>query len=208
MLDAAIHLMAERGFEATTLAAVGERAGYSRGLAHHHFGSKADLFAGVIRSLSARLAPELERALDGSSGVASLLAFVEVHRRFCESEPEIARALFVLWCQSLIVESSLREAAVGDLLGHRALVRDIIAEGIRSGAIRSDADAEAEAVQFCGTLFGLTLQWLIDPAAARLGEIQRPFKARIVATLSPPGHVPAKAESSPGGDSGDRGRKS
>jgi len=181
-----MHLMAERGFEATTLAAVGEQAGYSRGLAHHHFGSKADLFAGVIRSLSMRLDTEVERTLEGASGVPALLAFVDVHRRFCESEPEIARALFVLWCQSLIVESSLREAAVSDLLGHRARVRHIIEEGARRGTIRRDVDPDAEAIQFCGTLFGLTLQWLIDPAASRLGEIQRPFKERIVSTLSPP----------------------
>ena len=48
-LEAAVELMGERGFEKTTLAAIGEAAGYSRGLATHLFGSKADLFAEVIR---------------------------------------------------------------------------------------------------------------------------------------------------------------
>ena len=54
-LEAAVQLMGERGYEKTTLAAIGEAAGYSRGLATHHFGSKADLFARVIRWISDKL---------------------------------------------------------------------------------------------------------------------------------------------------------
>jgi len=41
MLDAAIDLILEHGTDKTTLAAIGEKAGYSRGLATYRFGSKA-----------------------------------------------------------------------------------------------------------------------------------------------------------------------
>jgi len=43
LLDAAADLIAEGGYEAMTLAAVGERAGYSRGLVTARFGSKDQL---------------------------------------------------------------------------------------------------------------------------------------------------------------------
>ena len=54
MLDAAIELVLEFGTEKTTLAMIGERAGYSRGLATYRFGSKTGLFKAVIRGQGGR----------------------------------------------------------------------------------------------------------------------------------------------------------
>ena len=45
LLDAAANLIAERGVERASLASIGERAGTSRGLPTHHFGSKDALVA-------------------------------------------------------------------------------------------------------------------------------------------------------------------
>ena len=184
-LEAAVGLMGERGYEKTTLAAIGEAAGYSRGLATHHFGSKADLFARVIRWISDKMRRQLEPALQGRSGADALLAFADAHRRFAEENPLMTRALYVLWFQSLICDSPTREAAIEDLLGHRDRIRRIIEQGIREGTVRSDADPSAEAIQFCGALFGLGLQWLIDPASFPNEDMHRRFKERLAATLRP-----------------------
>lgn len=43
LLEAAAELVVEEGVRAVTLARVGERAGYSRGLVTHHFGGKQAL---------------------------------------------------------------------------------------------------------------------------------------------------------------------
>jgi AcrR family transcriptional regulator len=48
ILDAAEHLFAERGFDATSLSEVGTRAGVSRGTPSYFFGSKADLYRAVL----------------------------------------------------------------------------------------------------------------------------------------------------------------
>ncbi len=185
MLEATVKLMSELGYEKTTLAAIGEAAGYSRGLATHHFGSKAELFARMIPWISDRGRRELESALHGRNGLDALLAFVDGHRQFAEGAPDMTRALYVLWCQSLISDSPMRDAAIEDLLGHRHRVRRIIEEGIAAGTVRRDADANAEAIQFCGALFGLTLQWLIDPAGSRIDDMHRCLKERLAATLRP-----------------------
>jgi AcrR family transcriptional regulator len=155
--------MGERGYEKTTLAAIGEAAGYSRGLATHLFGSKADLFAQVIRWISEKLRREVEPALRERGGVDALFAFVDAHRQFADQNPGMTRALYVLWFQSLIV--------------------DIIEQGIAEGTVRGDADANAEAIQFCGALFGLGLQWLIDPSGFRTEDMHQRFKEQIGATL-------------------------
>jgi AcrR family transcriptional regulator len=185
MLEAAVELMGERGYEKTTLAAIGEAAGYSRGLATHQFGSKADLFARVIRWISDKARRQLEPALQGRSGVDALFAFVDSHRQFADENPVMTRALYVLWFQSLISDSPMRDAAIEDLLGHRDRIRRIIEQGIGAGTVRGDADPSAEAIQFCGALFGLGLQRLIDPASFPIEDMNQRFKERLRATLRP-----------------------
>jgi AcrR family transcriptional regulator len=53
MVRAAIDLLNTAGIQGTTLVAIGERSGYSRGLATHHFGSKAGLFRTVLKQMTA-----------------------------------------------------------------------------------------------------------------------------------------------------------
>ncbi len=184
-LEAAVELMGERGYEKTTLAAIGEAAGYSRGLPTHLFGSKADLFAQVIRWISEKLRREVEPALREWGAVDALIAFVDAHRRFGDQNPGMMRALYVLWFQSLIADSPMRDAAIDDLLGHRDRIRRIIEQGIAAGTVRVDADPSAEAIQFCGALFGLGLQRLIDPTSFVVDDMNRRFKERLEATLRP-----------------------
>ena len=61
MLEAAVDLIVERGTGQATLKDVGEKAGYSRGLAGYRFGNKEGLFDFVLRSVGDEwlaLAPE------------------------------------------------------------------------------------------------------------------------------------------------------
>jgi hypothetical protein len=77
----------------------------------------------------------------------------------------------------------MRDAAIEDLLGHRDRIRRILEQGITEGTVRADADPRAEAIQFCGTLFGLGLQWLIDPTDFQIEDVHRRFKDKLGATL-------------------------
>ena len=48
LLDAALGLFAERGFEGASTRAIAERAGVPQGLVRHHFGSKEALYREVV----------------------------------------------------------------------------------------------------------------------------------------------------------------
>ncbi len=183
MITAALRMMGEEGYEAATLAAIGKAAGYSRGLATHHFGSKADLFAEVLRTLTSDLMAAVARRLGDRTGVDALIAFVDAHRALAASAPERVRALFVLSFQSLIAQSPMKEAAIHELLGYRDWAQRMLERGIATGTVRRDVDAHAEAVQFCGALFGLTLQWLIDPAGSSLARSHALFTSRLASSL-------------------------
>ena len=61
LLDAAIELIAEKGFDRTTAAEIGERAGYSRSMVRARYGSKDALLESIFGDeLDRRLLPELD----------------------------------------------------------------------------------------------------------------------------------------------------
>ncbi len=55
LLDVATDLFAERGYEGTSIEAVLQRAGVSRGSLYHHFAGKESLFGAVVESVHARV---------------------------------------------------------------------------------------------------------------------------------------------------------
>lgn len=68
IVDAALSLFAERGFEQTTMRLIADRAGVSVGNAYYYFRSKEELmqayYASLFESFSANVAPVLETETD------------------------------------------------------------------------------------------------------------------------------------------------
>ena len=60
ILEAALGLFAEKGFDAVTLRAIGTRVGLHNSSLFHHFGSKADLARAVFDQVLGRVLPKLE----------------------------------------------------------------------------------------------------------------------------------------------------
>jgi AcrR family transcriptional regulator len=61
LVDVATELFAARGYEATSIPAVLEAAGVSRGALYHHFESKEALFDAVLQSVEARVLAKVTR---------------------------------------------------------------------------------------------------------------------------------------------------
>jgi len=101
MLDAAVALICERGSAGTTLKDVGERAGYSRGLASYRFGNKGGLFAFLIRSIGESWLRELRRAVRDKVGLDAIEAATDAHYRFIVEAAEPIRAFYILWFDSI-----------------------------------------------------------------------------------------------------------
>ncbi|HEY5719608.1 MAG TPA: helix-turn-helix domain-containing protein [Gammaproteobacteria bacterium] len=92
MLEAAVALICDQGSAGTTLRAVGERAGYSRGLAGYRFGSKAGLLAFVVKAVGEAWLRELKAVTAGQAGHAAIGAALDAHQRFVAEAPEHVRA--------------------------------------------------------------------------------------------------------------------
>ena len=104
MLEVAIDLIIEQGTSQLTLKDVGERAGYSRGLAGYRFGNKAGLFDFVLRSVGDEWLAELTTVTNNKSGYQAIAAALDAHSRFCEDAPKHVEPFIVcglnLWHQS------------------------------------------------------------------------------------------------------------
>jgi AcrR family transcriptional regulator len=97
MIEAAIELLNTVGVQGTTLAAIGETAGYSRGLATHHFGSKAGLFREVLKRISAAWNEDLTGKLGGKTGLQAITTAIDSHLAHALRHPEYIRAQNILW---------------------------------------------------------------------------------------------------------------
>ncbi len=69
LLDAALELFAERGFEATTTKLIAQRAGVPHGLIHYHFGTKHNLLVSLLTERS--FLPEIETRFEAARASGS-----------------------------------------------------------------------------------------------------------------------------------------
>lgn len=97
LVAAATELFAERGYEATSIEAVLERAGVSRGSLYHHFPGKDALFEAVVEAVHAQVG-EATLAAAGASGATDargLLKAAELAWIRMAGEPVVRRILLI-----------------------------------------------------------------------------------------------------------------
>lgn len=169
LLAAAAEVIVEFGVSALTLARVGDRAGYSRGIVTHYFGSKRALLEAVARNAQSGLAAVVEGE---DPGVDRLLRFIEEYLASMAGSGRLWSAFLLLWVQAA---SSPELAAImrdRDDYVREHLCKDIAA-GLEAGTITANVDPAAVAVAVIGQLRGIGLQLLLDPAAVDLQRLRR-----------------------------------
>ncbi len=161
LLDAAAELVVDHGVRALTLARVGERAGYSRGIVTHHFGSKQALFERLARATQTGFVPGLA---DLPPGLERLLRLVDGYVGALGDVGVLNRAFLLLWAEAATA------AELGPIFrerdeAFRADLRADVAAGIADGDVRADAEPDDVAIAVVGQLRGIGLQRLLDPSA-------------------------------------------
>ena len=163
LLNAASELIAEGGIDSLTFAAIGERAGYSRGLVTARFGNKDGLIEALIdRSVAQWGDREAAVVSKGRSGLDSLLDLMAEVRSQAENEPAGLRVLYALMFEAG-TDPLLRERFAALHTSIRSDVEDVLEQGKRDASIRRDVDAGREAVLLLGALRGFAYQWQLDP---------------------------------------------
>src|SRR5690348_2960268 len=167
VLAAATALIAQHGSRALTLAAVGEAAGYSRGIVSHHFGSRENLIRAVMRDAQAFTLPDA-----GDSAAADWLAeTVRAYLKNVTRRGPSARAFLQMWGEAIAADPVLMPLFAEQDAGFRRLLADKVREGIGDGSVRADADPDAMAVTLVGLVRGIALQLISTPPPTRIKAI-------------------------------------
>jgi AcrR family transcriptional regulator len=169
LLGAAAELVVEQGVRSLTLARVGERAGYSRGLVTHHFGSKQALLERLALATQTGFVP----GLDGlPPGLDRLLRLIDGYLGALGDVGVLNRAFLLLWAEATTAPELApifreRDAAF------RADLREDVAAGIADGAIRPEVVPDEVAIAVVGQLRGVGLQRLLDPGVVDTERLRR-----------------------------------
>ncbi len=164
LIKACIELASEQGANSITFEAIGEKAGYSRNLAHRKFGSKEGLLEAVIDYLHSTVeGVRAEANLENMSGLEAVYAHCEAHFSGLRTKHNL-RAYSVLQAASLAeYNPAFRLFAQSNKKAGRE-IRKLLKRGVEDGSVRKGVDLDLVTRVIGSQLLGISLQVVADPS--------------------------------------------
>ena len=153
LLEAAETVFLEKGFGNTALSEIARRAGMTKSLIHHYFGSKENLWREVKQQRFEHYALKQMQMLNEAEPTADLLSdSVKLYFRFLKENPEIVRILAWMFLERDQEECLKKDQELTDAGVAR------IKAGQEAGYLRADLDPRF--ILF--TFLGLAQHWIQD----------------------------------------------
>jgi AcrR family transcriptional regulator len=171
LMASARELIAHQGARRTSLAQIGKRAGYSRGIVNHHFGTKDELVKRLVATSQGDFADRVSPELEGT-GLDAILAIVDGYLRGLHRSDPADRSFLVMWAEAAGAQPELRDAFVEGDRRFRSAVRAYVDRGIRDGSIRPDVRRNAFAAGLVAQLRGLGVGLLVDPSGFDIDRVR------------------------------------
>jgi AcrR family transcriptional regulator len=183
LFEAAVELIAERGFSATSVEDIALRAGVAKGTVYYNFASKTALFEELLRHGLGVLTDDFRRAVDGLTPydavpalIRAQLAYISRYRAFAQLLLSEMWRTNREWQQTLVL---LRQQAIG-----------VIAQTLQAEVDCGDLPADLDVAVAASALFGVGLvvavDWLVFQPERPIEEVERSLLA-IVRRVSAPG---------------------
>ncbi|WP_264005555.1 TetR/AcrR family transcriptional regulator [Mycolicibacterium sphagni] len=176
LIAAAAEMVGEVGPANVTLANVGERAGYSRGLATHHFGSKGALMQRLVETVTHQFRNAMFDRGESTDPVVELRALIGIYFDVMADLQPVNRARLVLWADAVAHPASeTRATMVAADREFREEIEKRIALAMSAGLAPTTIHPQGLATAVVAVLRGVALQSLMDDdvdlQAAR-GEVE------------------------------------
>ncbi|WP_409176721.1 TetR/AcrR family transcriptional regulator [Brevibacillus fortis] len=159
VLDAAMQLFWEKGYEATSLSDLTSRMGIQRPSIYSTFGDKKELFEAALRRYTMSRASEVRTKLQNQPSVKE--AFRHFFKEVADEEytESLSRGCF---CINTMVELAPHDEKFEILTREHqmylsVIFQETIERGIQSGELDSSIDAKATAQALIVSLIGLTV---------------------------------------------------
>ncbi|MFD0529422.1 TetR/AcrR family transcriptional regulator [Kitasatospora arboriphila] len=182
LYEAAVTLIAEKGFSATTVDEIAERAQVAKGTVYYNFASKTELFEGLLKHGTGLLTDSLREAAEGRPPMEGLDAMIRASLVFIAAYPSFAQ-LFVAetwrtnraWHESLRM---MRDSAV-------AVVAAVLDEAVGEGLLSDDLDTQLIASALFGMVLVVALDWLAFQPDRSLDDVHAALVRLVHGRITP-----------------------
>jgi len=167
IIAAASKVLAEKGYDATTLREISREAQAAPGLVHYYFGGKDELLVEVLQAAGRRFHQRMEHLVQHTPVDRSLEAVLTQLRERVDLEPDVYRLRyesFSLGLHNSVIEPKVRER----LAQRRNEIGSVMAKVLENsewtdGAKHSSLDPTILAALLLSIFDGLALQKIMDP---------------------------------------------
>jgi AcrR family transcriptional regulator len=176
LFEAAVELIAEQGFSATTVDDIALRAQVAKGTVYYNFASKTVLFEELLRHGIGLLTDEFRAAVAGKPPREAIAALVRAQLEYIRRYKAFAQLLLSEmwrtnreWQQTLVL---LREQAVG-------VIAETIQAGVDSGDLPADLDVRVASSALFGVGLVVAVDWLVFQPERSIEDVEESLLAIV-----------------------------
>ncbi|MEV6347211.1 TetR family transcriptional regulator [Actinoplanes sp. NPDC051851] len=176
LYEAAVQLIAEQGFSATTVDDIALRAKVAKGTVYYNFKSKTDLFEELLRHGVGLLTEEFRAAVEGLPPREAVRALVRAQLEYIRKYRAFAQLLLSEmwrtnreWQQTLVL---LREQAIG-------VIAETVQLGVDSGELPADLDVRVASAALFGVGLVVAVDWLVFQPDRPIEDVEESLLAIV-----------------------------
>jgi len=176
LYEAAVELIAEQGFSATTVDDIALRAKVAKGTVYYNFASKTALFEELLRHGIGLLTEAFREAVAGLPPREAVAALVRTQLEYIRRYRAFAQLLLSEmwrtnreWQQTLIL---LREQAIG-------VIAETVQAGVDSGDLPGDLDVRVASSALFGVGLVVAVDWLVFQPERSIEDVEESLLAIV-----------------------------
>lgn len=184
IMRAAVQVIAERGYFAARMADVAAQAKVADGTLYLYFQGKEDLLASIFEEYANAFMHRAKADLEDLEDPRQRLARV-IERHLVSFERDRALA-HVFQIELRHTRRFLRRVAKGKVAEYLQLLQQVVSDGMKQGAFRTDIPAEVAARIVFGSIDECVTAWVLAERPGRLAAQAEPLTAVLLQGLEPP----------------------
>jgi TetR/AcrR family fatty acid metabolism transcriptional regulator len=160
IIDAAVAVIAENGFDQAQISKIAKRAGVADGTIYLYFKNKEDLLISLFREKMGQFIESIEKEIaDKATIEEKLFTLIEVHFRQLSADYRLAIVTQLELRQS---NKGLR-AKIGEVLKrYLAVIDGIVKKGVEEGVFSADLDVRLARQMIFGTIDETVTNWVLN----------------------------------------------
>jgi AcrR family transcriptional regulator len=182
IIDAAVGLFAEQGFDGTSVQEVVERAAVTKGALYHYFRSKDDLLYEIYHGLISQQLAELDRIL--AAGRPPAAAIREIIASLVETTTARRAEAAIFAREMHRLEGGRMAALRAERRRYHEAFRDVVAGGQRAGMFSAVASADTVTLIVFGLINQLP-QWYRPDGPKSPRQLADEIADFVLAALKP-----------------------